>query len=97
MLHFTLLIFTKEGKEAAFAAYEEKVLPLLARYNGQLLYRMQPGADDAVNGEMPYEIHILGFNSRADYQNYMQSPQRRALEYMRQEAIEKIITVEGDE
>jgi len=97
MLHLTLLIFVKEGKEAAFAAYEEKMIPLLARYNGRLLYSMQPNADDTMKGEVPHEIQILSFDSRTDYQSYMDSPQRRALDYLRKEAIEKIVTIEGDE
>lgn len=56
---------------ADFAAYEDAVLPLLARYGGTIERRLRT-ADGTT------EIHIVGFGSRAGLDVYRADPARLA-------------------
>ena len=53
----------------AFHAYESQVLPLLAQHHGRLERRLRT-EDSRV------EVHILSFDSRQGYQDYLADPQR---------------------
>ena len=55
----------------AFQAYESQVLPLLDRHHGRLERRLRT-PDSRV------EVHILSFDSRQGYQDYLADPQRLA-------------------
>jgi hypothetical protein len=65
MIYYTQLIFVKPGCEDAFNSFEEKVLPLLTEHNGELVYRIRPDKSSVIesNRELPYEIHLVAFNS----------------------------------
>ena len=41
-LYFTQLIYIKEGQEATFHQFEDVAIPLISKYNGQLLLRVRP-------------------------------------------------------
>jgi hypothetical protein len=55
-----------------FRAYEDAVLPLLPEYNGRLERRLR-------NPDGTIEMHVIGFASNADFQNYRNDPRRVAL------------------
>jgi hypothetical protein len=59
----------------AASAYEDDVLPLLAAHGAEVLYRgrRRPGEDP----ELPLEVHLLRFPSRAAYDAYLVDPARR--------------------
>jgi hypothetical protein len=59
-----------EGIEA-FRAYEDAVLPLLSEFNGRLERRLR-------NPDGTVEVHVVGFASDADFQNYRNDPRRMA-------------------
>ncbi|MBD1365258.1 DUF1330 domain-containing protein [Mucilaginibacter sp. ZT4R22] len=97
MLYYTQLIFIKPGCEAEFHAFEDKVLPLLKDHNGTLLYRIRPNASAFVEScqELPYEIHLVTFSSKADFEGYKTDPKRLAFMEMKDRSVEKIVLIEG--
>jgi hypothetical protein len=97
MLYYLQLIYVKKGCEQAFHDFEEKVLPLLADHNGELIYRIRPDEKSfiASSRELPYEIHLVTFKSKADFENYGKDPARLAFVDLKNNSVEKIILVEG--
>jgi antibiotic biosynthesis monooxygenase (ABM) superfamily enzyme len=97
MIYYTQLIFIKPGCEAEFLAFEDKVLPLLANHNGTLVYRIRPGASAFVESSepLPYEIHLVTFTGKADFEAYKMDPKRLAFMEMKDRSVEKIVLIEG--
>lgn len=56
----------------AFERYEDSVLPLLSRYRGRLLHRLR-------SSDGTREFHILLFASEAQFEAYLNAPERAAL------------------
>ena len=48
MLYYTQIIFLKKGMENSFNLFEEKVIPLLDKHKGKLLYRIRPTKDSII-------------------------------------------------
>ena len=76
MMYYTQLIFIKPGCENDFHAFEDKVLPLLKAHSGELLYRIRPAESAFIesSGELPYELHLVTFKSKADFESYKTTP-----------------------
>jgi len=99
MIYYTQLIFIKQGYEEAFHSFEEKVLPLLKEHNGELVYRIRPDKNSFIESsrELPYEIHLVVFNSKVDFERYKTDPKRLALIDFKNNAVKKVILIEGVE
>ncbi len=97
MIYYTQLIFIKPGCEAEFHAFEDKVLPLLKEYNGDLVYRLRPPKSAFVEStqELPYEIHLVTFGSKTDFADYAADPRRLDAMEMKNRSVEKIVLIEG--
>jgi hypothetical protein len=97
MIYYTQLIFIKPGCEQEFHAFEEKVLPLLKEHNGELVYRIRPDKSSFVesSSELPYEIHLVTFDSKADFESYATDPKRLGFMEMKNRSVEKITLIEG--
>jgi hypothetical protein len=97
MIYYTQLIFIKPGREKEFHAFEDKVLPLLKDHNGELLYRIRPDKGSFIESsrELPYEIHLVTFGSKADFEVYKTDPKRLAFMEMKNNSVENIILIEG--
>lgn len=97
MIYYTQLIFIKPGCEQEFHAFEDKVLPLLKGHNGELIYRIRPDKSSFVESsrELPYEIHLVTFGSKADFEGYKTDPKRVAFMEMKNNSVENIILIEG--
>jgi len=97
MLYYTQLIYINEGAEQLFHSFEDKVLPLLANHNGELVYRIRPDEKSfiASSRELPYEIHLVTFESRSDFENYIKDPARLAFTELKNNSVEKIVLIEG--
>ncbi len=97
MLYYTQLIFLREGQQAAFHAFEDHVLPLLQRHHGQLLYRVRPGRDNVIETavEHPYEIHLVAFPARADFEAYRDDPERMQYVPLKDQSVGKVMLIEG--
>jgi uncharacterized protein (DUF1330 family) len=98
MIYITQLIFVKEGKEAIFHEFEEQVIPLIEKFNGKLLYRVRP--DDSAyimaDGEKPYEIHFVTFESESDLQAYMKDDGRLKFIHLKNESVQSMLLVKGE-
>jgi hypothetical protein len=97
MIYYTQLIFIKPGQEQQFHAFEDVVLPLLKDHHAELVYRIRPdkSAFIAGSGELPYEVHLVTFNSKADFESYRDDPKRIAAMEMKDRSVEKIVLIEG--
>ena len=99
MVYYTQLIFVKQGSEDAFNAFEEKVLPLLKDHNGELVYRIRPAQDSVIerSRELPYEIHLVTFDSKTDFEHYKNDPKRLSFMAIKNDSVEKVVLIEGVE
>ena len=97
MIYLTQLIYLRPGGEVLFDQFESMVLPLLADHHGQLLLRIRPEAGSFVesNFDQPYEIHLVAFESRQDFEQYAQNPLRQQYLHWKEQSVEKIVLIEG--
>jgi len=97
MLYYTQLIFIKEGREHEFHLFEEKVLPFLKEHNAELLYRIRPDKSSFIEGtgELPYEIHLVTFVNRGNFEDYMKNPARLSFMELKNNSVERIVLIEG--
>ncbi|MBA4850614.1 DUF1330 domain-containing protein [Emticicia sp. BO119] len=98
MIYITQLIFVKEGKEAVFHEFEDNVLPLIEKFNGKLLYRVRPDnpAYIVAEGEKPYEIHFVTFESESDLQAYMKDDGRLKFIHLKNDSVQSMLLVKGN-
>jgi hypothetical protein len=75
----TQLIYLQPGKEAVFDAFEEAVIPLFAKHRGDLLLRLRPAAGGVVSStvEVPYEVHLVRFQTDDDFTRFVEDPERQ--------------------
>jgi len=97
MLYLTQLVYIQPGAESAFHAFEAVALPLLSKYGGELLLRLRPTPDCVVSAttEVPYEIHLLRFQSEADLEQFSQDPERRLFLHLKQASVRASLLVKG--
>lgn len=97
MLYYTQLIFIKDGQEEQFNLFESYVLPLLEKHNGTLLYRVRPTDDSVIEANMdkPYEVHLVSFPTREDFEGYAKDNDRLKYMHLKEAAIEKALLIEG--
>ncbi|GAB3038754.1 DUF1330 domain-containing protein [Spirosoma pulveris] len=97
MLYYTQIVFIKEGQEAVFHAFEDQVLPLLERHKGTLLYRVRPEAASVLTTTLghPYEIHLVSFQDRTDFESYRDDPERQQHMTLKDKSVERIMLIEG--
>ena len=96
MLYYTQIIFLKDGEENSFNLFEEKVIPLLGKHNGKLLYRIRPTNDSIVEAiDKPYEIHIIEFQNKSDFDSYANDKERMEHIKLKEQSVDKIMLIEG--
>lgn len=97
MLYYTQLIFIKDNGEEQFNLFESYVLPLLKKYNGTLIYRVRPTAGCVIETAMghPYELHLVSFPTRADFEGYGGDKDRLKHMSLKEASIEKALLIEG--
>ncbi|MDO1449124.1 DUF1330 domain-containing protein [Rhodocytophaga aerolata] len=98
MIYYIQIIFVKDGKQEVFHAFEEHVLPLLQKHKGELLYRIRPTKDSIIasSGEHPYEIHLVSFPARKDFESYRDDKERLQYMHLKEASIEKALLIEGN-
>ncbi|MCO5937171.1 hypothetical protein NAF17_16620 [Mucilaginibacter sp. RB4R14] len=64
------MIFIKPGHEQELYTFEDEVIPLQKGHNGQLVYRLIPAQNAfiKINRQLPCEVHLVTFNSKADFE-----------------------------
>ena len=97
-LYFTQLIYIKEGQEAIFHQFEDVAIPLISKYNGQLLLRVRPSEQNFIEStiEHPYEIHLVAFPSDADFQNFMRDEERKMFLHLKEKSIKSVWLIKGE-
>jgi hypothetical protein len=97
MLYYTQIIFVKKGKEDQFNLFESHVLPLLEKYNGILIYRVRPSDSAVIEStiDRPYELHVVTFPERKDFEGYSGDQERLQYMHLKEGAIEKVLLIEG--
>lgn len=98
MIYITALLFVQEGKEELFQDYERRVLPLLKDFNAEILYRIRANKEKSVSlvKKLPYEVHILEFQTETDFKNYLNDDRRKAFEHLKNEAIKSTFVIKGE-
>ncbi len=97
MIYITQLIYIKEGQEKIFNRFEDVAMPLIAKYKGQLLLRIRPGAESFIEQSIdnPYEIHLVKFNSEQDFENFMRDEERKEFLHLKEASIKTAILIKG--
>lgn len=98
MIYITQLIFVKEGKEDTFLEFEDHVIPIMKKYNGQIIYRIRPSKESFVSEkkELPFEIHFISFDSEIDFANFMDDDSRLEFIHLKSESIKSTLLIKGE-
>ncbi|HEX2536269.1 MAG TPA: DUF1330 domain-containing protein [Chitinophagaceae bacterium] len=98
MIYCTQLIYLRDGQEAVFHQFEAVALPIIARYNGQLLLRLRPGAGALIEGTMepPYEVHLVAFETEADLARFLQDEERKTFLHLKEQSIQSSVLIKGE-
>jgi len=91
-IYYTLLVYLREGQDPLYQAYENKVLPLLPKYNGKLELRLKT---NKTASNQPDEIHVASFPSVADFEAYRDDPERLRHAGMFQDSVANAVLVQG--
>lgn len=97
MISITQLIYLKEGKEQIFHKFEEHAMPIISKYNGRLLLRIRPNAEDIIEKsiEAPYEIHLVEFDSESDFENFKHDKERKKFLHLKEQSVESALLYKG--
>lgn len=98
MIYITQVIFIKEGKEAIFQEFESHAIPLMEKYGGKMLYRIRPKKENFIssNNELPYEIHIITFNTEKELNAFIKDDNRLNYMHLKEASIKSILLVKGE-
>ena len=98
MIYITQLIYIKDNEELVFHQFENIVIPIISKYNGQLLLRIRPEESSIIemNIERPYEIHIVQFDTDINFQNFMHDEDRKQFLHLKEQSIKSAILIKGE-
>lgn len=97
MIYITQLIYLKEEAEDIFDQFESIAMPIIPRYNGNLLLRIRPNESSFIeaNIERPYEIHFVEFTTEEDFKNFMQGEERKKFVELKNQSIKTVMLIKG--
>ena len=96
MLFYTQIIFLKTGMENSFNVFESNMLPILQKHNGKLLYRIRITKESIIEAiDQPHEIHIIEFQSKKDFESYINDQERAKHLNLKEQSVKKIQLIEG--
>jgi uncharacterized protein (DUF1330 family) len=97
MIYITQLIYIKEGQQHIFHQFENVAIPIISKYNGQLLLRIRPGEASIIetNIDRPYEVHLVEFASEDDFKNFTQDEERKQFLHLKEQSIKAVILIKG--
>ena len=98
MLYVLQLIYIQEGQEAVFDQFEAVAIPLIAKYNGRLLFRLRPGDNAFIEHQIdkPYEIHLAEFATEQDFLHFQQDEERKQFLHLKEQAIKASLLIKGN-
>jgi uncharacterized protein (DUF1330 family) len=99
MIFITQLIYLKQGQEEVFNQFEDIAIPAIARYNGKLLLRIRPTENSVIEAhtEIPYEIHIVEFESEDDFERFKVDEERKKFLHLKEQSIQSVLMIKGIE
>jgi uncharacterized protein (DUF1330 family) len=97
MIYITQLIYIKQSQEEVFNQFEAIAIPIIAKYNGKLLFRVRPSEESVVesNIDKPYEVHLIEFASESDFQDFMKDEERKRFLHLKEQSIELSVLIKG--
>jgi uncharacterized protein (DUF1330 family) len=97
MIVLTQLVYIHPGKEEAYEKFEATVLPLLPQYGGELLLRLRPSWTSFVAGsrEVPYEVHLVTFETKEGLARYSNDEVRQRCLHLKNESVRSSLVFEG--
>ena len=99
MLYITQLIYIHEGQENVFNEFESHAIPIIANYNGELIFRIRPDSNSFIeigSMEKPYEIHFISFESEADLNSFMSDEERNKFLHLKDQSIKVSFLIKGE-
>jgi uncharacterized protein (DUF1330 family) len=97
MIYIMQLIYVKEGQENIFHQFEDIAIPIIAKYNGKLLFRVRPGNESFIEHHIdkPYEIHLVEFDTEQDFENFKLDEERKKFLHLKEQSIQSTILIQG--
>ncbi len=97
MIYITQLIYVKEGKEEMFHEFEEIAIPIIQKYNGRLTLRLRLNENSIIenNIEVPYELHLVEFDSQEDFDNFKMDEERKNFFHLKEQSIQYSCLIQG--
>ncbi|MFN3381481.1 MAG: DUF1330 domain-containing protein [Runella zeae] len=97
MIYITQLIYIKSGQEKVFDEFESVAIPLIAKYNGKLLFRLRPSDESYVVSQIenPYEIHLVEFGTQQDFEDFMKDEERKKFLNLKEQSIKSSVLFKG--
>ena len=97
MIFITQLIHIIPGQEDIFNQFEDIAIPIISKYNGKLLLRVRPDKDAYVEHHMdlPYEIHLVSFESEDDFENFKKDGERKRFLHLKEQSIRDVVLIKG--
>jgi len=97
MIHLTQLIYVYKGQEEIFHQFEDIAIPTISKYNGRLTLRVRPDKDSTIenNIEIPYEIHLVEFDTQEDFDNFKNDEERKKFLHLKEKSIKSSILIQG--
>ncbi|MGC3947626.1 MAG: DUF1330 domain-containing protein [Chryseolinea sp.] len=91
MIYVTQLVYLVPGQEKIFDEFEAVAIPIIAKYNGRLLFRVRPDNKAYIQhmGEKPYEIHLVEFDSEKDLDNFKKDDERKKFVHLKEMSIKE--------
>ncbi|HEY2726462.1 MAG TPA: DUF1330 domain-containing protein [Parafilimonas sp.] len=97
MIFITQLIYVLKEQENIFNQFEDIVIPVILKYNGKLLLRVRPEENAIIETslEIPYEIHLVEFETEKDFDNFMQDEERKKFLHLKEQSIKSVLLIKG--
>jgi uncharacterized protein (DUF1330 family) len=97
MVFITQLIYILNGQETVFNEFEDIAIPIIAKYNGQLLLRVRPDQNAYIESSIgkPYEIHLVEFETDKDFADFMQDEERKRFLHLKEQSIKTTWLIKG--
>jgi uncharacterized protein (DUF1330 family) len=97
MIFITQLIYILDGQETVFNEFEDIAIPIIDKYNGQLLLRVRPDQNAYIESNMgkPYEIHLVEFETDKGFAEFMQDEERKGFLHLKEQSIKSVILIKG--
>ena len=97
MIYVTQLIYIVPGEEKTFDEFESVAIPIISKYNGRMLFRVRPDDVAYIQHQIdkPYEIHLVEFDSAADFENFKKDEERKKFLHLKEQSIKSSIMIQG--